>query len=409
MRTTEHVGTAEGGLIKALVIGVYLDGTGWAQACIDNILALDAAGVDVVCRPVKLNNVQSKVPERILQLQAKDDSNCEVVIQHLLPHHMNYSGHFKLSIGIYETETDSFKDSVWAERLNCMDELWVPNQQMVEAARASGVVTPISVIPHATDTQRFMQSYDTLDMLKPYKDQNSFLFYFVGELVRRKNLPALLRAFHSEFDRDEPVELVIKTSQPGVSKSDLLQKVQYLSNSVKYGLKLYGGNLDAYKKEIVIGDRLTSEGIMKLHGSCDCLVAPSYGEAWHIPCFTSMAMGKTPIATACTGFLDYLSDKEGWLVPCRKEPVFEANETFSDLFTANENWWSIDIIELRKAMRTAYTQKQLRQEKACNGIIRAHDFSYFNVGSRMRRLLENGRQRNQLERTSRTVGSRIHP
>ena len=42
--------------MKVLFIGCYRDGTGWAKAAGDYILAMDAAGIDVVCRPLKLND-----------------------------------------------------------------------------------------------------------------------------------------------------------------------------------------------------------------------------------------------------------------------------------------------------------------------------------------------------------------
>ncbi len=41
--------------MKVLYIGCYRDHTGWGQAAIDYILAMDSVGIDVVCRPLKLN------------------------------------------------------------------------------------------------------------------------------------------------------------------------------------------------------------------------------------------------------------------------------------------------------------------------------------------------------------------
>ncbi len=268
------------------------------------------------------------------------------------------------------------------------NEAWVINRQMVDAARESGVSIPLNVVPHATNIERFMQSYEPLDSLKPYRESGDFIFYFIGELVRRKNLQALLQAFHLEFDPSEPVQLVIKTSQAGASKEDLERKLHILTAEVKEGLKLHGGKADFYKKEAFFLDRLTDNGIMRLHSSCDCFVMPSYGEAWCIPAFDAMAMGRSPIVTACTGFLDYLSEAQGWLVPARQEPVCGATDTFSDLFTGNELWWSIDVPSLRRAMREAFSNRELQRSKGEAGVMRAHDFSYQAVGHTMRRLLD---------------------
>ena len=42
--------------MKVLYIGHYKEDSGWSRAAINNILALDAAGVNVVCRDIKLTN-----------------------------------------------------------------------------------------------------------------------------------------------------------------------------------------------------------------------------------------------------------------------------------------------------------------------------------------------------------------
>src|SRR5688500_657259 len=107
--------------MKVLYIGPYKDGTGWAHAAHENILSLDAAGVDVVPRPFKLNDVNGEVSPRIIELEGKSDKGCDIVIQNCLPHHTDYNGHFEKNIAYYFTETSHFKNSAWAERLNLLD------------------------------------------------------------------------------------------------------------------------------------------------------------------------------------------------------------------------------------------------------------------------------------------------
>lgn len=366
--------------MKTLVVGVYRDGTGWGQACTDYILALDGAGVDVVCRPVKLNSRTPELPRRILELEKKSSRGCDAVIQHVLPHQMDYNGRL-FNIGLYASETGDFSTSSWARHLNTMDRCWVINRQMVEAARKSGVTVPIDVIPHAADVARFERSYQPLDCLVKYKDE--FLFYTVGEFVRRKNFAALLKAFYLEFDPSEPVRLVLKTSREGVAAPELKKQVEAFCVEVRKGLKLR-----EHKPEIVLTHDLSGEEVMGLHAACDCFVLPSYGEAWCIPAFDAMAMGKTPIVTRATGFLDYVSDREGWLVDYREEPVFGDLDTFADIHVGSESWASVDVYHLRRCMREAYVKESTRQEKSVNGTRRAYQFSYDAVGKTMREILE---------------------
>ena len=54
--------------MKVLYIGNYRDGTGWANACINNILALDSAGVNVVPRAITFETQQQDYPSRIKEL-----------------------------------------------------------------------------------------------------------------------------------------------------------------------------------------------------------------------------------------------------------------------------------------------------------------------------------------------------
>jgi glycosyltransferase involved in cell wall biosynthesis len=374
--------------MRVLYVGVYRDSTGWARAATDNILALDAAGVDVVCRPLRLNDYAGPVPERILQLEAKSARGCDYALQHVLPNHASYSGRFKKNVCLYASETSHFRESSWPERLNALDAAWVFNRQQVEAARASGVTVPYSIVPHACDVTRFQRSYPALAALRPYKEAGDFIFYSVGEYIRRKNFGALVRAFHLEFDPSEPVQLALKVSRPGMAPAELEAHVRADCDKIKAGLKLHGGRADFCKREIVLAERLTDHGVCALHAAGDCFVLPSFGEAWSIPAFDAMAFGKTPVVTACTGFLDYASDEVGWLVECRPEPVFGGHETFHDLWVGTEEWWAADIGHLRRCMREAYEQEALRKDKAKNGLRRAYGYSHGEVGALMKGVLE---------------------
>jgi len=370
---------------RILFAGVYREGTGWGTAAIANLRALRSVGLDVVARPIILGNNVTP-PSDILELEAKSASGCDVVIQHALPHQMDFHGDFRKNIAIYESETSHFRHSNWADRLNTMSECWVPNRQMVDAARTSGVTVPVHVVRHACDTSLYGESHGVLEHLQPFKERGDFLFYFVGENVRRKNLEALIKAFHLTFHPDEPVQLVIKSSVPKLSPAEAAEHIRTLCSRVKRDLKLYGQNRP-YKPEIIITDRLTKRGMIKLHKSCDCFVMPSCGEAWCYPALDAMAMGKTPIVPASTGFLEYLSREEGWLVNTFTTPVIGATDTFGDLFVASETWQTIDVIDLGRCMREAFEKSDLREEKAANGIDKALNFSYTSVGLQMANLL----------------------
>ncbi len=360
--------------MKILYISNYLEQSGYSEAARNYILALDSVGIDVVCRPLYLTGKTHEPNQKLKELQDKSLSGCTHVIQHTLPNYMSFNGNLR-NIGLYASETDSFRDSVWASRLNTMDEVWVINEQMKDAAIKSGVKRKISVVPHTLQIEKFQREYKLLKGLQKYKDEEKFIFYFIGEPTRRKNLAAILKAFHTEFDVSEPVELLIKTSGQ-------FEDAEKFCNDLKAGLKL-----NRTKDEIIVTEQLTDEEMMSLHAHCDCLVAPSYGEAWSIPAFEAMAHGRTPIVTGWGGPCDFLSNKEGWMVHYMLEPAFGMNDSFQDLYTGNELWASIDIPHLKECMRECYSNAGLRKEKSLNGIARAYDFSYENVGNLMKGIL----------------------
>jgi len=368
--------------MKVLYIGHYKEGTGWAKAALDYILALDAAGVDVVPRAVKLNQDEPEIPKRVLDLEEQSSEGCDVVIQHVLPHLMDYNGNFDANIGLFVTETDHFKNCTWPERLNLMDAVMVPNKQMVGACIKSGVFKPSYVVPHACDTSRYQKEYEPFDIPDL---EGKFIFYTIGEMNKRKNFNAMMKAFHLEFSKTDDVGMIIKGSIPGQPAHVAKSTLQEMCNQIKDGLKIHQEH-DKYLPDMFICDRLTEEEVMRLHTTGDCFVSTAYGEAWGIPAFDAMGMGNSVIATAVGGPNDYLKDA-GWLVGGRMEGCFGMTNTFVEMYHGDEKWLEVDIDRLRIAMRQAYENHSLREEKSKIGMERAYDYSYWNVGQTMKKAI----------------------
>lgn len=368
--------------MKVLYIGNYRDGTGWSQAAINYIMAMDSVGIDIVPRFIKLNNTDGEIPERIKELEAKSDRNCDVVIQHVLPHMLDYSGNFKKNIAMCAFETSNFNKTPWASKINSMDELWVFCRQSQNIAVNSNIKVPITIVPHTFDIQKFEKKYDRFDFPEL---RDKFVFYFIGELVRRKNLEALLIAFHTEFTPNENVGLLLKANAPGATQTQTAKLIQEFTENIKKGLKIYP-KIEDYIGEIGFAARLSDTDMYKLHNSCDCFVMPSYAEAFCIPAFEAMAMGKPVIANDVGGMTDYLPLAS--LVPNREEPIYNMMDTFNELGTGHENWWSIDILKLRQKMRHVFERETLRTQMSEEGIDNSYNYSYQIIGNKIKELLE---------------------
>lgn len=353
--------------MKVLYIG-HFDQTGYGQASIGNVLALRAAGVDVVPKAIYNNNV----PPVIKALSGQNTSGITHVIQHTLPSLMSFNVSSDIvNCGFFATETQNLRLTGWVHRLNLLDHVYVINRDSAEVIKRSGVTRPTFVVPHAVDVNKFQRSYLPLAEIKD-QIRDSFTFYTINEAVTRKDFISLLIAFHTEFRPSEPVELVIKTTPP-------FEKTHTLCYKVKEGLRLHR-DLERYKKELIISDFLSEEKLYSLHNTCDVYVSASHGEAFGLGAFDAMGFGKTPILSDVAGHREFLTDKEGWLIPCHNSICFNSDNTSQELHNGYDHWQSVDILALRGAMREAYQNKTLRAEKAENGFEKVYNYTYENIG-----------------------------
>tara|TARA_R110000824_G_scaffold9932_16_gene44176 strand:+ start:861 stop:1949 length:1089 start_codon:yes stop_codon:yes gene_type:complete len=359
--------------MKVLYIGNYKDGTGWANACIGNILAMDSAGIEVIPRSITFEQEDKDYPQRIKELEIKyskksDNYDCDIVIQHTLPHLYCYDSNYK-NIGFFDTESFDFSMTGWQYSCNMMDEIWVPSEQNANAARMSGVTVPIKIVPHSID----ISEYQDTNGAKIQEMQSSFTFGFVGEFIERKNLKALIRAFHMEFDPREPVDIFIKTSKAS------LEKVQEFCTHVKNGLKIR----KKYKEEIVVAGMLNKQDYVSVLSQVDCFVMPSRGEAFCIPALEAMALGIPCLYTDGVG-MDYCL---GQNVKSKPDPCFGAVETLPDLDTASNTWAEIDVLELSRAMRNWYNAENLKSSIRDDCMETAQKYDHKSVGIKIKELL----------------------
>lgn len=356
---------------KILFIGHLLEGhSGWARASHEYIRSLSTQ-FNVVARPVVLNQRVSP-PNDILDCINKTIDNIKYCIQHVLPHYIEYSSNFDKNVGIVILESTNLATNDWCRRINLLDEGIIPYDYLDEA-----ITIPLRKVPHAVNDNRYM-SKQNINLPPGYN------FYTIADFTVRKNIGALLRAFHTEFTINEPVNLIIKTSKFNTSEQDCLAQAIEEFGQLKSGLKVYTQNL--YKDEIIITNKMSDAQINGLHQACDCFVDTSYGEAWNWGAFDSMAHGNTVIAPAIGGPIEYLKHYDNKiLLSSRKEPCFGAIDSFENIYTSHEYWDSIDIISLQRGMRQAYDTKKKSISTSRHV---SKKFSYENVGHLFKSALE---------------------
>lgn len=337
--------------MKVLYINHSRDGTGYGRAAIDYMLAMDSVGIEVVSRPLRLNNNKSEIPARIAELEGRNDKGCDVLLMHTLPPYFVYNGNFKKCIGMFAVENDRIPQE-WVDNCDiCCDEVWTFCEEAARAIRRSGVEVPIRVVPHAIDLEKFTRSYPKLEIRKQFP--NDVLFYSIGEFQPRKGFGEIVRAFFTALDPEDAAQLILKVNIPGKSPEETLKIVGDFCNDVKRKLRLYP-NVNDYKPVHIISHHLSDEYMMILHNTCDVYVNASRGEGWGLAITDAMGLGKTIITPAHTAMKDYINYSNAYVVHHTKSPCYGHMNTLPNLSTAREQWHEVDVEDLTRNIFAAY-------------------------------------------------------
>jgi len=369
--------------MKVLYIGHYKEGSGWSNAAINNILALDSMnGIDVVCRDIKLTNNKSQIPPKILELESKDLSNVDYCIQHVLPHHLVGTTKFKKNVSYFVHESSNIAHTNWHVYLKQMDEVWVPSEYASKNLSEENLKT--RVLPHCFNLHKYKTDYRKIDL----NDLNSyFKFYTIADLNDRKNIDTIIKCYYSEFSKGEPVCLVLKVKKHGLNTEQLSKHVFEKIDGIKKKLRIYK-DVNSYPPQVVITTNMTDDEIYSLHQTCDCFVGASHGEGWSIPAFEAMCFGNTPICSNEGGpseFIDIENHDTGYLVEGMKGICEHADPAFPDIFTGKESWFIPSENQIKQAMR--YYYENSRDIDRIAGFKQARKFSFENVGNTMKEYL----------------------
>jgi glycosyltransferase involved in cell wall biosynthesis len=325
--------------MKIKYIGNFTDGTGWAKASTYNALALHYAGHDVSCFELKYNQMNNLIEPELQELLDKNPDSYDILIQHILPDNYKLNGGVE-NIGFTVLENVEFSNMSWIKNMQMMDKMLVPNVGTQRALEKYSISSKL--FPHTFNYEKIVHSPRQANIAELNK---TFNFVFVGEFTKRKNLEALIRAFHTEFDENEFVNLYIKTW--GVS----LDAVTNFSNSIKNKLK----KCNTYKKEIIICDYIPEEVLWSTMNQCHAFVMPSYGEAWCYPAMEAMALGIPVIYTDGIGIDEFNIDNScGFKVKSSEVPCYDSMDALPDLYTSKDTWLEINVLDLQQKMRELY-------------------------------------------------------
>ena len=275
--------------MKVLYVGYYCEKGEWGRAAINNILALEQAGVDVVCRAIQFAHKQC--PPELLHLQAKDAHDCDILIQHVFPEHLVGSKKFKLNIAILANVVYDVSKSSWAEQLELVDQVWVQTWLGACSLQSCNSRLNIHKIPQAIDTSIFTRSPD----INIPAINNKFKFYTIGSLSDAEGLEQVLRTFHAEFRKTDPVALlmVLYTSSPEDTQKTS-KFMEELSTKVKTQLKLEK-DVGNYVQDMIITSEEMSPELLDIHAYADQYISCNRGLNMPLQEYYAVGYGSRPI------------------------------------------------------------------------------------------------------------------
>lgn len=216
------------------------------------------------------------------------------------------------------------------------------------------------------------------DMFKPLADikprvDGPFVFGALGTWHERKGFHDLVRAYFSEFKREHPVELHIRTSSMD-SKLTIKKFEELVISEIALIAKNEFGddNYPASKKQprikLLTGTALTEQQLIDWIGSVDCFVNPSYAEGLGIPQMWALAQG-VPLVTSNFGAVgEFMNDPTtpsgGAVFASVLVPVPVSMRAHSPIWGAQASWGGYDIADLAEAMLEMASKRLRFQETA---------------------------------------------
>lgn len=267
---------------KILLVNHGPNHTGWGTVTKSMVEALSSE-FDLVCRTVSLR--QNDHPKWYKELEAKPLDGVTVALQYI---HPNYYTRYPdvANIGITEIEYSNMQYCEWLEYYDVMDQIWVSNKS-AKTELDRWVSPPIHVVDHP-----YKPPETNVRPLQIPEIDGNYIFYSIAENTSRKNLEAIITAFHLEFDPSEPVSLVLKSTET----------IADLCISIKKRLQLYR-DITSYSPEIVFQEKISDLEILGLHKLANCYINTSIGESYGIPVRDAVSFGNDVIVN-CVGGLD---------------------------------------------------------------------------------------------------------
>ncbi len=178
----------------------------------------------------------------------------------------------------------------WLNAANCANQVWVPSEFCRQALLGSGCDAPIRVVPLGVDPDVYHPAQSVIRNPKcemgnsDGAEEDIFTVGFAGAWTIRKGCDLLERAFLEEFEGQDDVRLIIRSSS-------------ILSSTAPKDPRI-----------TVLEGKRSADEMRQFYQGLDLLVLPTHGEGFGLTPCEAMACGAPVAVTDWGGSVDYLGE-----------------------------------------------------------------------------------------------------
>lgn len=349
-----------------------LENSGWSRACRGYLRAAATQDVNIKCFPVTFNPMKKEnIPEDLMELlvgNKKQVTNIDSLVCHTLPRYFEKLSVPSIGCAMYETY-NRYK-TLEHENTNIMDEIWQSNSQLPEN------LLPTYNIPYPVEPEVYQQ----VPVMACDEIKDTYVFYNIAELSKRKNIWAGVVAYYSAFTIDDPVTLLLKLRHPKTSAEQLKQECYEQLVRIQESCNIHK-NKSLYPKVVIETDSWNQQQVLGLHDFGDCFLSTAFGEAWCYPLMDALVRGNQAISTPHEGAreLQFLSGNKISLCDAYEDLVYD-HPAMAQYNTSNEHWLVPSRLSISKLMREMFNRGKLRKEVNSKMV---NELSYENIGKKM--------------------------
>jgi glycosyltransferase involved in cell wall biosynthesis len=237
----------------------------------------------------------------------------------------------------------------WVRIAQAFHEIWAPSRFVVDALHASGVTTPVKLMPHPVALGDQPEPPDRAAFGLP---ADAFAVLAMGDLhssATRKNLVGAIDAYIRAFRSESDARLVVKVREEGAHPAFLALARQHAR-----------GRDDI---SFMTSD-LSSRDMRRLIASCDVVLSPHRSEGFGLPLAEAFLAGVPAVATGWSGNLEFMSDLTELHIASHPAPV---NDAYRIYRAAGLSWAEPDPEDAATKLRALAASPDLRRRLAERG------------------------------------------